>query len=414
MTFDLVTDWINWKQWSEVGGYTGHHFIFMFRTTFLCVAVVGTVIYITETFTIVVKIFRIHKMETSDVENPSHERQVSPRGIRGFCEQQEIKVDEKEKAVKKIREEQGEKSSPEKLGDENEEEEQKLDEGEKSSPEKLGDENEEEEEKLNKGNSSPENVGDGSKEEEEKLDEGENSSLGNVRDVSEEKEEKPDEADKSFPENVDYGSKEQEEKLDDGENSSTGNLRDNSEEEEEKDDEGNKSSQGNVTDVSEKQYEDRGGKWIYRLAVILLILTGIFEDFPVVIITFHTAASPVCGTPARQEVGSVVTMVTIISAMMNSLWTMVILFYELCGCQKFNTEYYYKRYRIIFGKRLLLGFIFLLFSGNFVMGMLTIAQITGSISLRVIIIIIIIIIRFILSFGFVQCKKGGELNHEFY
>ena len=21
MTFDLITDWINWKQWSEVGGY---------------------------------------------------------------------------------------------------------------------------------------------------------------------------------------------------------------------------------------------------------------------------------------------------------------------------------------------------------------------------------------------------------
>ena len=47
----------------------------------------------------------------------------------------------------------------------------------KSSPQKLGEENEEEEEKLNKGNSSPRNV----------------------RDVSEEKEEKPDEADKSLP-----------------------------------------------------------------------------------------------------------------------------------------------------------------------------------------------------------------------
>ena len=76
--------------------------------------------------------------ELSDVENPSHERQVSPHGVRGFCEQQEIKVDEKEKAVKKIREERGEKSSIEKLGDENEEEEEKLDEGEKIITTKIG------------------------------------------------------------------------------------------------------------------------------------------------------------------------------------------------------------------------------------------------------------------------------------
>ena len=325
MTFDLVTDWINWKQWSEVGGYNWHHLIFIFRTTFLCVVVVGTVTYMTEAFTIVVKLFRIHTLETSDDENPSDERRGCPHEIRAYSEQQETKVDETEKTVKKIREDQednldeGEKSSPEKLGDENEKEEEKLNEGDKSSPEKLGDENKEQEEKLDEGEkSSPENVGDGSEKEEEKLDEGD------------------------------------------------------------------KSSEGNVRDVSEKQYKVREGKWIYRLALILLILTGLFEDFPVVIITFHTAASPFCGLPARQEVGSVVTMVTIISSMINSLWTMIILFYELCGCQKkFNAVYYYKRYDIIFGKILLLGFIFLLFSGNFVIGMLTIAQITDSISLRV-------------------------------
>ena len=99
-------------------------------------------------------------------------------------------------------------------------------------------------------------------------------------------------------------------------------------------------------------------------------------------------------------------MVTILSAMMNSLWTMIILFCELCGCEKFcfkqdkdthtkTIEVWYrkiwcqssrnygccKRCLIIFGKMLLFGFIFLLFSGNFVLGLLTIGHITGSISL---------------------------------
>ena len=132
MTFDLVTDWINWKQWSEVGGYNWHHLIFIFRTTFLCVFVVGTVTYMTEAFTIVVKLFRIHTLETSDDENPSDERRGCPHEIRAYSEQQETKVDETEKTVKKIREDQ----------------EDNLDEGEKSSPEKLGDENEKEEEKT--------------------------------------------------------------------------------------------------------------------------------------------------------------------------------------------------------------------------------------------------------------------------
>ena len=159
----------------------------------------------------------------------------------------------------------------------------------------------------------------------------------------------------------------------------------------------------NLRENSKEQYEGMGQKYIYRLAVLLLILTGFFEDFPVVLVTFYTAVAVSCGTPARQEVRSVITMVTIISPMMNSLWTMIILFCELCGGQKFYTNISYsclkalcqkrstkcrlsnhccKEYLIIIGRTLLLGFIFLLFSGNFFMGVLTIGHIHGSVSLR--------------------------------
>ena len=97
--------------------------------------------------------------------------------------------------------------------------------------------------------------------------------------------------------------------------------------------------------------------------------------------------------------------------MLNSLWTMIVLFFELCSCKKFGriqekdtdtkqscktwhqktypqrsktsecSKSSCKRCVITFGRILLFGFIFLLFSGNFVLGLLTIGYITGSISL---------------------------------
>ena len=166
MSFDLVTDWINWKLWLEVGGYSFHYLVFVFKTTFLCVAVVGTVIYTTETIVIVLKLFRIHRMETIDIENPSDERRVSPQEIRGFCEQ-EIKVNEAEIAVKKIIEEQEKKVYP-------------ID---KSPPGKVRDGSEEQEETLNEGDiSSPGNVKNDSQEQEDTLNKGDISSPGKVRD----------------------------------------------------------------------------------------------------------------------------------------------------------------------------------------------------------------------------------------
>ena len=231
MTFDMVTDWVNWKQWADIGGYDRHHFVYIFQTSFLCVAGVGTLLWLFETLIIVVKLHWIRK-----------------------------------------------------------------------------------------------------KRDMEKIE-----------------------------------------------------------------------------------------KCIYRLGVLILILTGLLEDLPVVLLVFYTVAMPICNSPARQEIGSGLTMATVISSMMNSLWTMIILYCELCGCKKIfekvcgccfkknkateGKEEERNSYRCSksccvkpcdgspskqccknilekFGKIVLLGFIFLLFSGNTFLGILTAGHITGSVNLE--------------------------------
>ena len=47
-TVDLVTDWINWKQWNSVSGGSKILPIHTFQTVFLCVAVVGTILWTIE------------------------------------------------------------------------------------------------------------------------------------------------------------------------------------------------------------------------------------------------------------------------------------------------------------------------------------------------------------------------------
>ena len=49
-TVDMVTDWINYIQWSSVGGYDQYYFVFILTTTFLCASLVGTALWIFEVF----------------------------------------------------------------------------------------------------------------------------------------------------------------------------------------------------------------------------------------------------------------------------------------------------------------------------------------------------------------------------
>ena len=47
-TFDIVTDWMNWKQWNSVGGFDLHYFLNIFQIAFLCTAIVGTFLWTIE------------------------------------------------------------------------------------------------------------------------------------------------------------------------------------------------------------------------------------------------------------------------------------------------------------------------------------------------------------------------------
>ena len=61
MTFDMITDWINWIEWYGIGGYDQYFFASMFETIFLCVAAVGTALWIMEVFVIVKKLVNIRR-----------------------------------------------------------------------------------------------------------------------------------------------------------------------------------------------------------------------------------------------------------------------------------------------------------------------------------------------------------------
>ena len=69
-TVDLITDWINWKQWSSVGGYDQHYLMHIFQTTFLCAAVVGTILWTVELFLTIIRTYESF---------PRHQKRSKPR-----------------------------------------------------------------------------------------------------------------------------------------------------------------------------------------------------------------------------------------------------------------------------------------------------------------------------------------------
>ena len=57
----MITDWINWAEWSKVGGYDQYYFASIFQKIFLCVAAVGTGLLIIEVFVIIKKWINIYR-----------------------------------------------------------------------------------------------------------------------------------------------------------------------------------------------------------------------------------------------------------------------------------------------------------------------------------------------------------------
>ena len=50
------------------------------------------------------------------------------------------------------------------------------------------------------------------------------------------------------------------------------------------------------------------------LNILLLILSGLFEDFPALLLIFYASSLPGCGTPIRYERGSAITITTVVSS----------------------------------------------------------------------------------------------------
>ena len=85
---------------------------------------------------------------------------------------------------------------------------------------------------------------------------------------------------------------------------------------------------------NEEEQEEtfNGSRGISRLGILVRILVGFLEDLPVVVSVYYPTVMPMCGIPAKQSAGSGVALATVISSMLNSLWTMICLICELCGC----------------------------------------------------------------------------------
>ena len=69
-TVDMVTDWINYIQWSSVGGYDQYYFAFIFQTTFLCAAVAGSILWAIEVLLMIhrSRVFLQRRLERSKTE----------------------------------------------------------------------------------------------------------------------------------------------------------------------------------------------------------------------------------------------------------------------------------------------------------------------------------------------------------
>ena len=71
-----------------------------------------------------------------------------------------------------------------------------------------------------------------------------------------------------------------------------------------------------------------------RLGFTVRVLIGLTEDLPVMILLYYSVVARFCGVPAKQERYSSITVATIVSSMLNSMWTMFILYWDLFGCNK--------------------------------------------------------------------------------
>ena len=429
ITVDVITDWLNWVQWSGVGGYDQYYFASIFETTFLCVAAVGTGLWVIEVLVIVKKWI-------------NNNRQHIPRiplkygkNLHEYLPKPEINFSLSEQEVRKYAELEV-KDNNEHLFE--------MELKNHSEPEKNKGEELAPEFKVN-GNDVQNNINDDkppSGSEVKNNDKPSSGSEGTNDDkLPSESEVKNDDKPPSGSEvkNDDKPPSGSEGTHDDkplfkpdGQN----NNKSSSEQEVENDEKpsfeshvrnGDKPSFGievrnndeSGKNEDEREWKSKGSRAINRLGIVIRILVGIFEDFPVVLAVYYPTVMPMCGIPAKQTIESGITLATIISSMLNSLWTMVCLFYELCGCteggfccvatgkhkkdKNTNVEETFehscdqrpakfclkkpskkaiKETFLKAGKIIVYIVIFMVFSTTFIVGFLTVSHVLGLISYR--------------------------------
>ena len=70
---------------------------------------------------------------------------------------------------------------------------------------------------------------------------------------------------------------------------------------------------GKTEDEQQDKFSD--SKAINRLGILVSMLVGLCEDFPVILAVFYQTVMPMCGVPAKQNARSGVILATIISSM---------------------------------------------------------------------------------------------------
>ena len=468
LTFDMITDWINWAEWSKVGGYDQYYFASIFQKIFLCVAAVGTGLWIIELFVIIKKWINIYQKHlgrnasmgekefasvsepqviNSDKHTPKeHVRSCdeSPLELEpelGNCNDQlvELKVMNQNESPTEpnIIIHKKTPSEPKVMNYNESPSEPKVINSKESptEPEIIHNKEAPSEAEVMNYNESPSEL--------EVMNYNESPSEPEIRNYKE----SPSEPEiKNYNESPSESESEQKvinykESVPESEitnqnkypcKSKIISKKESGHELEVKNDDesvsrpaGRNSSQ---EDENEGQYYSfLGDRAVHRLGIIVLILIGFLEDLPVVIAVHYTSVIPMCGVPAKQAFGSGVTLATIISSMLNSLWTMILLLCELCKCtekgfcfscyvprkektekfdnlahiqgnrptpmlgkRKTNRKGYLKKSMKLsakkrcfnLGKIVLCVIIFLLFSTTFGLGFLTMGYVLGFISLR--------------------------------
>ena len=384
MTFDMVTDWINWTQWSGVGGYDQYYFASIFEKLFLCVAAVGSGLWIIEVFVIIKKWNRIYHGHHQRIPSKYH------RNFQEFLPKPDINYsvfecipkindDDKSPSEPKVRNDEKPPSQPEVRNDNKIPSDSNVRNDDKLSSEPDARNNTKLPSELEVSNASEPDSRDDDKPLSEPDPRNNDKPTSELIDRSDNKP-----ASEPQIKNDDNPPCQQKVRNDDQQKSEL-EVR-------------NCDEFGRNED--EQQEKFNGSRAIHRLGILVRILVGLCEDFPVILAVFYPTVMPMCGA-------------TIVSSMLNSLWTMILLFCELWGCTErglccmttakqkngmhvnvedtdMNTfehrhsKLYSKKAFLKAGKLIVSMVIFIIFTTTFTLGLWTIGHVLSFIDLKLI------------------------------